>query len=133
MAPALPDSPAPWRHRLSTRIVALSAIAWALVLAMVGGTLWLSWQLEGAGAAINDAGSLRMRATRTYVELSGVGTEPRRQLAVELDAIDGTLARLRRGDPSRPSFCRTPPSSSISSTSSPIAGTPCCARSPPAR
>ncbi len=63
MAPALPDSPAPWRHRLSTRIVALSAIAWALVLAMVGGTLWLSWQLEGAGAAINDAGSLRMRAS----------------------------------------------------------------------
>ncbi|ONB52759.1 histidine kinase [Burkholderia pseudomallei] len=104
MAPALPDSPAPWRHRPPTRIVALSAIAWALVLAMVGGTLWLSWQLEGAGAAINDAGSLRMRATRTYVELSGVGTEPRRQLAVELDAIDGTLARLRRGDPSRPLF-----------------------------
>ncbi|KVZ52522.1 type IV pili methyl-accepting chemotaxis transducer N-terminal domain-containing protein [Burkholderia ubonensis] len=96
---------APLRHRLSTRIVALSAGALALVLAMIGGTLWLSWQLEGAGAAINDAGSLRMRATRVYVDLDQYRRTGRAQaLDSEFAAIDGTLARLRRGDPSRPLF-----------------------------
>ena len=39
-----------------------------VVLAMTGWTLWLSWQLEGAAAAINDTGSLRMRAN-----LIGIG------------------------------------------------------------
>jgi len=98
-------SGAPLRHRLSTRIAALSAVALALVLAMVGSTLWLSWRLEGAGAAINDAGSLRMRATRAYVDAelhrhdTGLPS-----VNDELAAIDGTLQRLRHGDPSRPLF-----------------------------
>ncbi|MCH4586649.1 hypothetical protein, partial [Achromobacter xylosoxidans] len=60
-----PDSPSDAqglpspRHRLSTRIVASSLLALIVVLGMIGLTLWLSWQLEGAGAAINDTGSLR--------------------------------------------------------------------------
>ena len=50
------------RHRLSTRIIATSLAALVVVLSMISWTLRLSWQLEGAGAAINDTGSLRMRA-----------------------------------------------------------------------
>ena len=50
-----------WKNRLSTRIVTTSVVALILVLGMVFGTLWLSWQLEGAAAAINETGSLRMR------------------------------------------------------------------------
>ncbi|MGD7411513.1 type IV pili methyl-accepting chemotaxis transducer N-terminal domain-containing protein, partial [Ralstonia pseudosolanacearum] len=57
----------PVRQRLSTRIVSASLAALTLVLAMICGTLWLSWQLEGAGAAINDTGSLRMRASQIGV------------------------------------------------------------------
>ena len=50
-----------WKNRLSTRIVISSVVALSLVLSMVGWTLWLSWQLAGTAAAINETGSLRMR------------------------------------------------------------------------
>lgn len=58
-----------WKNRLSTRIVTTSVVALILVLGMVFGTLWLSWQLEGAAAAINETGSLRMRANRIGLHL----------------------------------------------------------------
>lgn len=102
------SSPAPratrFNRRLSTRIVALSGISLALVLTMIVGTLWLSWQLEGAGAAINDAGSLRMRAANVAVALQ----ETRAGRAADIDGqmarLDETLANLQRGEPSRPLF-----------------------------
>ncbi len=101
---SLPGGTPAWRHRLSTRILALTLGGLAIVLAMITGTLWLSWQLEGAGAAINDAGSLRMRANRVQIELiraSGTGrTETERLIAEQ----GRTLARLAAGDPSRPLF-----------------------------
>ncbi|MHA3905094.1 type IV pili methyl-accepting chemotaxis transducer N-terminal domain-containing protein [Castellaniella sp. WN] len=62
------DSPV-FRYRLSTRIIATSAVVLVIVLGMIGWTLWLSWQLEGAGAAINDTGSLRMRANQVAIAL----------------------------------------------------------------
>ena len=61
-------SATPFRYRLSTRIVTLSGVALALVLSMIAGTLWLSWQLEGAGAAINDASQ---RAPRGAPAIAG--------------------------------------------------------------
>jgi two-component system nitrate/nitrite sensor histidine kinase NarX len=94
----------PFRQRLSTRIVVLSAVALTLVLTMISGTLWLSWQLEGAGAAINEAGSLRMRANAVALAL----WETRAGLPAPLDAqmnqLDDTLRLLRDGDPARPLF-----------------------------
>lgn len=62
------DTPA-FRYRLSTRIIATTAVVLVVVLGMIGWTLWLSWQLEGAGAAINDTGSLRMRANQVAIAL----------------------------------------------------------------
>ncbi len=95
-------SPAtPFRYRLFTRIVALSGVALALVLSMIAGTLWLSWQLEGAGAAINDAGSLRMRAGNVAIQLAGKDANG---VDRELALLDLTLAHLHRGDPARPLF-----------------------------
>ncbi|MEK7695360.1 MAG: type IV pili methyl-accepting chemotaxis transducer N-terminal domain-containing protein, partial [Pseudomonadota bacterium] len=85
LAPTTPDTTAPLpdnghvpeavrltplRHRLSTRIILLSFASLMVVLGMISGTLYLSWKLEGAGAAINDAGSLRMRANRVAIELT---------------------------------------------------------------
>ncbi|MCL6264728.1 type IV pili methyl-accepting chemotaxis transducer N-terminal domain-containing protein [Craterilacuibacter sp. RT1T] len=76
-------------------------------MAMISGTLWLSWQLEGAAAAINDAGSLRMRATRVAVELQkpapNLATH-RARVDAELERQDLTLAQLVSGNPARPLF-----------------------------
>ncbi len=102
-AAAADGLPSP-RHRLSTRIVISSLVALVVVLSMVSWTLWLSWQLEGAGAAINDTGSLRMRANRVAVELMRpqAGREFRTNEQVQL--MDDTIARLARGNPARPLF-----------------------------
>ena len=50
------------KTRLTTKITAMLLAALCVALLAIGYTLWLSWQLEGAAAAINDSGSLRMRA-----------------------------------------------------------------------
>ncbi|RQW29681.1 HAMP domain-containing protein [Rhodobacteraceae bacterium CH30] len=103
----LSDQPPLWRHRLSTRIVVSSVLALTVMMTMISGTLWLSWQLEGAAAAINDAGSLRMRATRVALELQtpGYSTHERQQrLVLELALQDRTLSQLKNGNPARPLF-----------------------------
>lgn len=101
-SPAM-DQPA-LRDRLSLRIVASSLIALVVVLSMVCWTLWLSWQLEGAGAAINDTGSLRMRANRVGIELLQTQPGQRERTLRELQAQRDTLDRLQRGNPARPLF-----------------------------
>lgn len=95
--------PAP-RHRLSTRIISLSLAVLLVVLGMISGTLWLSWKLEGAGAAINDAGSLRMRANRVAIELALAHAGRANDLAAHMQALDATLALLKKGDAARPLF-----------------------------
>lgn len=92
------------KQRLSTRIVASSLLALLVVFSMVCWTLWLSWQLEGAGAAINDTGSLRMRANRVGLDLLQ-GSAAHRALAEQALAEQrATLARLQAGNPARPLF-----------------------------
>lgn len=90
------------RDALATRIITSSIVALMVVLAMTGWTLWLSWQLEGAAAAINDTGSLRMRANLIGIGLlqPGAALAPREAMRQQQD----TLARLREGVPSRPLF-----------------------------
>ncbi|MBS1157261.1 MAG: domain protein 9 [Proteobacteria bacterium] len=95
-----PEIPA--HQRISTRIVAASVIALAVVLTMVGGTLWLSWQLEGGAAAINDAGSLRMRSYKLALALDAIAQSGPATAREDLRLLDATLEGLRRGDPSRP-------------------------------
>ncbi|WP_011301179.1 type IV pili methyl-accepting chemotaxis transducer N-terminal domain-containing protein [Cupriavidus necator] len=94
----------PPRHRLSTRIILLSLASLLVVLTMIAGTLWLSWKLEGAGAAINDAGSLRMRANRVAIELGLANAGQAGARDAQIQALDGTLAQLRKGNPVRPLF-----------------------------
>ncbi len=85
---------------LSTRIVTVSLLALVVVLGMVGGTLWLSWQLEGGAAAINEAGSLRMRAYRLMLAASSA--DDPLELPAELARFEASLLALERGDPARP-------------------------------
>ena len=94
----------PPRYRLSTRIILLSLVSLLAVLTMIAGTLYLSWKLEGAGAAINDAGSLRMRANRVAIELSLSASGKPSTLAEQITTLDNTLAQLRKGNPARPLF-----------------------------
>lgn len=113
------DTPA-FRYRLSTRIIATTAVVLVIVLGMIGWTLWLSWQLEGAGAAINDAGSLRMRANQVVIALlrdatgrAGIspapGVNPDRAVVLSPPALDDLLSTqtrilglIRDGDAARP-------------------------------
>src|SRR5690606_15391589 len=64
--------------------------------------LWLSWRLEGAGAAINDTGSLRMRAHRIAVELLVTPERREERVGEQLRAVDDTVAMLAKGNAQRP-------------------------------
>jgi two-component system nitrate/nitrite sensor histidine kinase NarX len=89
---------------LSTRILAVSIAALVIALVMILGTLWLSWQLEGAAAAINDTGSLRMRASRLALHLT---TNPDNQGQIvnrEISELEKILLDLQHGNPQRPLF-----------------------------
>jgi two-component system nitrate/nitrite sensor histidine kinase NarX len=99
MAVSLPDVTR-W-HSISVRIVVVSLLALGIALAMIGGTLWLSWQLEGGAAAINDAGSVRMRSFRLALVLQGPRQDAPRALQ-EIASLEQTLTALQRGDPARP-------------------------------
>ena len=70
---------------------------------MISWTLWLSWQLE-AGAAINDTGSLRMRANRVAVELMRPQEGRKARTDEQILLMDETIARLAKGNPARPLF-----------------------------
>ena len=93
-------------ERLSTRLTASVVVALAIFLTMIGWTLWLSWQMEGAAAAINDAGTLRMRANQVALSLEALSHDEEGKVP---DRIDRqlhkqafVLQQLRQGDPSRP-------------------------------
>lgn len=103
--PPPPPIPAPaLRERLSTRILAASIGALVIALGMIFGTLWLSWQLEGAAAAINDTGSLRMRASRLAMNLTVHPADNRHRVIEESAQIEATLDSLHHGNPVRPLF-----------------------------
>ena len=94
--------------KLSRKIVGMLSVFFLVALAAIGMTLYLSWQLEGVAAAINDAGSQRMRTYR-MVHLMSRGLESERdaatfavRLQAELERFDQVLLDLRQGDPSRP-------------------------------
>ena len=94
--------------KLSRKIVGMLFVFFLVALSAIAMTLYLSWQLEGVAAAINDAGSQRMRAYR-MAHLMSSGLENRQEsaafasrLQVELERFDEVLLDLRQGDPARP-------------------------------
>jgi two-component system nitrate/nitrite sensor histidine kinase NarX len=95
---------------LSVKISSILLGFFLVALLAVGLTLFISWQLEGAAAAINDAGSLRMRVYRIAHHLVRADdpAAPRAAFAADLqrqiDEFDTVLVNLRAGDPLRPLF-----------------------------
>ncbi|MCK2087761.1 type IV pili methyl-accepting chemotaxis transducer N-terminal domain-containing protein [Thauera aromatica] len=96
---------------LSVKITAILLGFFLAALTAIGLTLFISWHLEGAAAAINDAGSLRMRMYRLAHHLARtdeLGQIPSATFAADLrqraDEFENVLANLRAGDPKRPLF-----------------------------
>lgn len=86
---------------LSSRLKLLTVLWVTAAVGSIVLTLLLSWRLEGGGAAINDAGSLRMQTYRLGLLIS----ERRSAEALErIERFDRTLAQLKQGDPARPLF-----------------------------
>lgn len=92
----------PLGKRLTFRILLMTAIGLLLTLAAIAYTLLLSWQLEGGGAAINEAGSLRMRSYRLVQVIEH--PSPSFSATRELAEFDRVLMDLQQGDPRRPLF-----------------------------
>jgi len=72
-----------------------------LALLATAATLWVSWQLDGGAAAVNEAGRMRMQAYRMSLSL---GTGETDVLPQQLREFEDSLALLRQGDPERPLF-----------------------------
>ena len=89
----------PWNLRTKLGIVGAALLA--LALASIGLTLWVTWQLEGGAAAVNEAGRMRMQTWRLAQALA-IGDAARHQALSQ--RFDQTLRLLASGDPSRPLF-----------------------------
>src|SRR5690606_17046177 len=95
-------------NSLHFKITGILLVFFVAAFAAIGLTLFTSWQLKGAAAAINDAGSLRMGTYRiAWLIEQGEGgalapTTAASRLAGELARFDLVLDGLIGGDPARP-------------------------------
>jgi two-component system, NarL family, nitrate/nitrite sensor histidine kinase NarX len=72
-----------------------------LTLLAITATLWVSWQLEGGAAAVNEAGRMRMQTYRLSLSLA---TADEASVREQVAGFEDSLALLRGGDPERPLF-----------------------------
>lgn len=87
---------------LSQKLIRTGVALFVIALASISLTMWVTWQLEGGAAAVNEAGSMRMQAWRlSSTVTSGAPADTVRNLVTNLDS---SLGMLRAGDPVRPLF-----------------------------
>lgn len=91
-------------QRLSNKIIGVLVVFFLVATTAIGITLLISWQLEGAAAAINDAGSQRMRSYRIGWLLQKVvrGERLEQQVHQEIAQFEQVQYGLEHGDPVRP-------------------------------
>lgn len=87
---------------LSAKLVLTGTALLVLALASISLTLWVTWNLQGGAAAVNEAGRLRMQTYRMALGIAG-GDGPA-EVARASRGFDESLALLETGDPSRPLF-----------------------------
>lgn len=94
----------PFAGKLSQKIVGMLILFFLVALVAIGMTLYTSWQLEGVAAAINDAGSLRMRSYRigNLMARSLPVEKPSAKVTEEIERFDQVLIELNQGNPERP-------------------------------
>ncbi|MBK8745163.1 MAG: type IV pili methyl-accepting chemotaxis transducer N-terminal domain-containing protein [Propionivibrio sp.] len=86
---------------LGTKLTLVVAPFLVFVLISTAATLWVSWQLDGGAAAINEAGRMRMQ---TYRMALSVSLEQTSELTQQIAQFEQSVAVLRMGDPDRPLF-----------------------------
>ncbi len=90
------------RHwNLGAKLLMLGAPFLMLVFLATAATLWVSWQLDGGAAAVNEAGRMRMQSYRMAL---AIGTRDLSQLPQQAAEFDRSLHTLKLGDPERPLF-----------------------------
>ncbi|MDR7308784.1 type IV pili methyl-accepting chemotaxis transducer N-terminal domain-containing protein [Rhodoferax saidenbachensis] len=87
---------------LSSKLVRIGVALLVVALTSIGLTLWVTWQLEGGAASVNEAGRMRMQTWRMASEIqAGIAEDQRMARIAEFDQ---NLSLLEQGDPSRPLF-----------------------------
>lgn len=86
---------------LGAKLALVGAPFLLLALLSTVATLWVSWQLDGGAAAVNEAGRMRMQSYRMALS---IGTGETHELAAQVQEFDQSLAVLKSGDPERPLF-----------------------------
>ncbi len=95
-------------QKLSAKIIGILVAFFLVALIAIGLTLYLSWQLVGNAAAINDAGSQRMRTYRIVfllsrqVQTTEEETAMQAAIAGEVTVFEHIMRNLEQGDPHRP-------------------------------
>ncbi len=97
------------RMGLASKMAVIGGVFLSLALASIALTLWVTWQLVGGAAAVNEAGRMRMRSYELALLLNQqypVESRTRFLLDVNerLSAFDDSVALLRAGDAIRPLF-----------------------------
>ncbi|TXT24618.1 MAG: two-component system NarL family nitrate/nitrite sensor histidine kinase NarX [Gallionellaceae bacterium] len=92
--------------KLQQKITGLLLFYFIVALVAISSTLYVSWRLEGGAAAINDAGSERMRSFHIAFLLAQYVQQPssevRRDIEAKISHFEKVLADLDHGDPERP-------------------------------
>ena len=86
---------------LSSKLLTMGTVFLLVALASIGFTLWVTWELEGGAAAVNEAGRLRMNMLRMI--LAQQNESPQDLVRLE-QHFEAGLELLRTGDPARPLF-----------------------------
>ena len=77
-----------------------------VALIAISSTLYISWQLEGGAAAINDAGSERYRSFQISFLLAQYVQQPtvevQRDIEAKIRQFERVMSGLEQGDPNRP-------------------------------
>lgn len=90
------------RHwNLGAKLALVATPFLLMALGTIAVTLWVSWQLEGGAAAVNEVGRLRMQAYRMSLSIS---TAQPQLLNAQAGEFAQGLETLRTGDPDRPLF-----------------------------
>ncbi len=87
---------------LSAKLMRIGAGLLLVALVSIGLTLWVTWQLEGGAAAVNEAGRMRMQTWRLTSEVQAQAQHT--EVAQRLAQFDDSMRLLRHGDASRPLF-----------------------------
>src|SRR5574341_2144772 len=88
-------------HKLAFKLIATGTLFLVVALVSIALTLWVSWQLEGGAAAVNEAGRMRMMTYRLALDAQRGHVAA---LPAQAQTMAATLELLRTGDPSRPLF-----------------------------